>query len=126
MQIFATSFTDFGKQRVLAGHSAAVIVKRAPGRILGTLDRLHLRTEGQQPLEGGLNVVHVPVGHRATGLVWPGVRGEAAVHDAQLVLVVADSELDVRGLAIDFAHEVGLRAEQLGVPGDRGRHVIGE
>src|SRR5262252_2861362 len=69
---------------------------------------------------------HVPVDHRAPGLVRPALCNEPAVDDAQLVLVVADAELDIRRRTFDRAHEVRLDAEQLGVPALGGRDVVGE
>jgi predicted DNA-binding transcriptional regulator YafY len=61
------------------------------------LDRgfVRCRTQGQQPPEAGLNVVHMPVDDRAAGLAWPAGRCEPAIEDAELVLVVADTELGV-------------------------------
>ena len=73
----------------------------------------------EQPVERRLDVVDVPVHHRAAGRL--AVRGEPAVDDAELVLVVADAELDVGGRPVDLPDEVRLDAEQLGVPVRGGR-----
>jgi hypothetical protein len=49
-----------------------------------------------------------------------------AVDDAELVLVVTDAELNIRGRSPVRAHEVRIDAEQLGVPVLGGRDVVGE
>jgi hypothetical protein len=49
----------------------------------------------------------------------------AAVDDAELVLVVADSELDIGGVFLIGPLEVRLDAEQLRVPVARRGHVVG-
>jgi hypothetical protein len=92
------------------------------------LDRLlvHRGAHGDQPLDAGADVVHVPVDHRAPGLVRPTAGREPAVDDAELVLVVPDAELDVNGRLLDRAHEVRLDSEELGVPVPGGRDVVGE
>src|SRR4030088_2321298 len=74
------------------------------------LDRLLVPcgAHGHQPLEAGPDIVHVPVDHRAAGLVRPALYSESAVDDAELVLEVADTELDIRGRSLDRAHEVRL------------------
>ena len=48
---------------------------------------------------------------RAPRLIRPPVGRESAVDDAELVLVVADAELDVRGRPLDLAREVRVKAE---------------
>ena len=81
---------------------------------------------------GRLDVVDVPVHERAgrAGLLVGGAGADVAevgaVEDAQLVLVVADPELDVGGGVVDLADEVGLDAEQLGVSAPGRREVVGE
>src|SRR2546426_10665113 len=82
------------------------------------LDRLlvHRGAHGHQPLEAGPDIVDVPVDYRAPGLVRPAVCSEPAVDDAELVLVGADAELDIRGHPLDRADEVRLDAEEVRVP----------
>src|SRR5919204_5357230 len=80
-------------------------------------DRLVLLgAHGQQPLEGRRHVVDVPVHDRPARVAGGALGRVAAVGDAQLVLVVADAELDVGGWALLRADEVRLDAQQLGVP----------
>ena len=90
-------------------------------------DRLVLRgAQRQQPVDGALEVVDVPVHDRAAGLARRAGRRVAAVDDAELVGRVADPELDVRRDAVRAGPgEVRLDAEELGVPGGGGRHVVG-
>src|SRR5262249_10659232 len=71
-------------------------------------------------------VVHVPIDHGTAGPVRPTAGSEPAVDDTQLVLVVADAELDICGRPLGRAHEVRLDAEQLGVPVPGGGDVLGE
>jgi hypothetical protein len=95
------------------------------GSALGRL-LVHRRAHGNQPAEGPRYIVDVPVDDRAGGPVRPAVPGEPAVDDAQLVLVVADAELDVHGRPPDRANEVRLDAEQFGVPAPGSHDVVGE
>jgi hypothetical protein len=62
---------------------------------------VRLRPHGGQPVEGGGHVVDVPVhdgsGRPGRALGHPAeIRYVRAVENAELVLVVADAELDVR------------------------------
>jgi hypothetical protein len=68
----------------------------------------------------------VPVDDHAARFGGELGRGEAPVDDAQLMLVVADAELDITGPAPGgFAGEVRLGTQQLGVPARRRRQVLG-
>src|SRR5690606_26993886 len=49
---------------------------------------------------------------------------EAAVDETEFVLEVADAELDVGGRPLDFTDEVGVDAEQFGVPADGGAEIV--
>lgn len=84
------------------------------------------RTQAQQLLERSGNVVDMPVGDLTGRTVGRTVRREAAVDDAQLVLIVADPELDVLGRPLLRAGEIWLDPENVRVPGCRLRHVLGE
>src|SRR5690606_7273289 len=83
--------------------------------------------QGEQPVEGALQVVDVPVHDRTAGARGVPGRCVAAVDDPDLVPVVADAELDVRGRRRGGrVGEVRLDAEQLGVPVAGGGDVVGE
>ena len=76
-----------------------------------------------------LQVVDVPVGDCTAGrsmTIFVMVWFIPAVDDAQLVLVVAYSELDVRRILLIRPLEVRVNAEQVGVPVTGGDEVVGE
>jgi hypothetical protein len=54
------------------------------------------------------------------------MRGEAAVNDAEFVLVVANAKFDVSGLALGRVRKVRLGAEQSAVPIFGGLDIVGE
>src|SRR6266511_943688 len=107
-----------------AQHVAERVDERGGDEAGATLgDSLELRgPERHQPLQGGRDVVDVPVHERAA---WPGAefgRRKSSVDDAQLVLVVGDAELDVaRPAPRGLAGEVRLGTQHLGVPAGRRR-----
>jgi hypothetical protein len=74
------------------GSTTDAVTKPAPRGVIGPVRR---RAEGDQPVDGALQVVDVPVHDRPTDPVGGGRRLPAAIDDAQLVGVVADPELDV-------------------------------
>jgi hypothetical protein len=66
------------------------------------------------------------VDDRTTGRSGRAGRGVAAVDEADLILVVADAELDVRGRCRGGRESVvGLGAEEFGVPVAGGGEVVG-
>ncbi len=75
-------------------------------------------------VDHGLHVVDMPVGDGAGAAILRDhfaaeIAGELAVHQAELVLVVADAELGVAG-----AIEIGRNAQELGEPGLGGLVVV--
>src|SRR5262245_53246330 len=87
-----------------------------PRALLG--DRLELLgAQRHQPVERGRHVIDMPVDDHPA---WSGRqlgRGEPPLDDAELVLVVADPELDVtRPAPGGLAGEVRLDTQQLGIP----------
>ena len=100
---------------MLVVHDAEQVAERVddrrghePGTPLGDGVML-LGPQRQQPLERRVHVVDVPVKNRAAGSARTG-RGVAAVNDAKLGLVVADTELHVGRWSVYRAGEVGLDA----------------
>jgi hypothetical protein len=101
---------------VLVVHHAEKVAERVDDRCGDesgpALDRLFARgrTQFQQPPEAGWHVVHMPVDDRPAVPARMARRREPAVEYAELVLVIAEAELDVGRRSPGRASEVRLRA----------------
>ena len=85
---------------------------------------MYLRATGEKRVQGRLDVVDLPIGGRAARTRRP-CRCVGAVHDAELVFVGADAELDVCGRPGLGAAEVRANAEGVGVPVGCCVHIVG-
>jgi hypothetical protein len=119
-------------QVVLIEHDAERVAERVGDRggdrARPTHGRRRVRggAEGVEALERAVHVVDGPVGHGSAGVVGTTARREAPVDDAELVLIVAQPELDVGQPAVDGPLEVRLDPEQLAIPAAGGIEIIGE